>query len=674
MNTKLKKLFGSKPVIWVPMWGISKLRARGGGYAGEIPGEALWFDEWYDRAMSRENAERLAGMGVNLVVLPFSLGASVAAEKQERDDFEKMTKYLHEFGIVCLPYLQFQNMLQEENVPENTVWSRTLDGGRQQYCYWRRTACQSSSGFMNYFKQAFQDAVKRGADGIWIDNNYLIPCTCELCRRDFVQYLEENCRYLLDRLYLKDFSQIEIPPLLWLVDDPIVQAYLDFNCERNMKIHRELKDYLESIKSDAIFASNPALFRGNSYVERGIDFYDMFKVNDLMYLENKFFPEEKNGQVSGNYHGFIAGEALGTPGIPGAWKKADFDATSGHMTSGLPQSPSEIERALLEAPVFGGVSGAFWSVRTVPENMCAKADDQLKMLYEMPQIYEPMAETLSYIKSLPVFGERRNLAEIAVLYHQDSLKLDFAVHHAALHGTEELLLTSGNPYNILHSREMRENINKYRLLILPEVRLLNEEECGILEEYVANGGNILLLGRKCGFYDEARRPRLDTALRDLSGASCFGELETLHFNKYGEGAVALVYSKDVCDIEFVNLMSATPESKAVPNWLNDPTLILNAVDKLLDGRKLVELKASSKIAVTVAEIDKQRIAVQLFSCAEEPVPENVRIKINIPDLAKDVTLYRFKQDLLEVSADDDGWVEVLGFSRHAALIFYKDEV
>ena len=111
-----------------------------------------------------------------------------------------------------------------------------------------------------------------------------------------------------------------------------------------------------------------------------------------------------------------------------------------------------------------------------------------------------MRETLKYIKSLPVFGERRNLAEVAVVYHQDSMKLDFDVHHAAVHGMEELLLTSGIPHNALYSCDLKEQINNYRLVILPEVRLLRESEAAIVEQYVNNGGSILILGRDCGFF------------------------------------------------------------------------------------------------------------------------------------------------------------------------------
>ncbi len=580
-HKNLQKLFGNKPIIWVPMWGISKLRGRGGRYAGEIPGEALWYDQWYDRAMSRENAEKLAGLGVNLVILPFSLGASAVAEQQERDDFEKMTRHLHEFGIASLPYLQYQNMLQEENVPEGSVWAKTLAGKTQQYNYWRRTVCQSSSGFINYFKQTFSDAIDRGADGIWIDNNYLKPCRCEICARAFTEYLEGNCAALLKRLYLQDFSNIEIPPSLDFIDDPIVQAFIDFNCERNVKIHHELKTHLKSISPDAVFATNPALFRGNAYAERGIDFYNMFKANDLIYLENKFFPEEKAGQTSGNYHGFITGDALGTPGIPGAWKKADFDATSGRVTSGLPDSKSEIERALLEAPVFGGVVGAFWSIRNVPKAQCATAEDQLKMYYEMLAIYEPMHETLAYIKSLPVFGERHNLADIAILHHQDSMKLDFDNHHAALHGIEELLMTSGIPYNLLHSFDLKDKIKNNRLLILPEVRLLSEAEAGIIKKYVNDGGSVLILGRDCGFYDESRHSRLDSILRDISGVSCFGGLESPYCNSYGQGMSVLIAGQGTCEINYINLMSATANSKIAPNWLNEPAVIIESIDKLL---------------------------------------------------------------------------------------------
>ncbi len=673
MNAKIRKLFGTKPIVWVPMWGISKLRKRGGRFAGEIPGEALWFDRWYDHAMSRENAAKLAEMGVNLVILPFSLGASAEAEKQERDDYEKMTGILHEFGIVSLPYLQYQNMLQEENVPEGSIWAETLEGKAQQYCYWRRTVCQSSAGFINYFKEAISDAVKRGSDGIWIDNNYLKPCRCELCQEKFKSYLEKNYSHLLDELYLRDFNNIELPQsLAFYVDDPIAQAFQNFNCDRNMEIHHELKDHLESIKPDALFASNPALYRGNSYIERGIDFYNMFKVNDLIYLENKFFPEEKNGQTSGNYHGFVTGDNLGTPAIPGAWKKADFDATSGKFISGLPKTRSEVERVLLEAPVFGGISGAFWAIRNIPKQQCQSSADQLKMYYEQPVIHQAMRDTLSYVKSLPVFGERFNLAEIAVLYHQDCLSFDFDNHHAALHGTEELLMTSGIPYNILHSFDLEEQIDHFRLVILPETRLMRDSEAAILKKYVNGGGKVLILGADSGYYDEIRRPRFDSVIMGIIGASSFEQKESPFYNTCGQGKSALITGSGCRDKEYINLMSATEGSKIAPNWLNAPEKIVEAIDTLLDGKRQIKRLSCSQVAVSIAEIEQQKVAIQLFSYADDALPETIELEVSLTGVSEMAELYRFGHEKQQISSQNKVFT-IPAFKRHAAIIFEKNK-
>ena len=68
--------------IWVPMWGISKLRRRGGSFAGAIPGDARWFDAWYSHAMSEETFEQLRRLGVGVVILPFSLGGTAEQEAE----------------------------------------------------------------------------------------------------------------------------------------------------------------------------------------------------------------------------------------------------------------------------------------------------------------------------------------------------------------------------------------------------------------------------------------------------------------------------------------------------------------------------------------------------------------------------------------------------------------
>ena len=46
-KARRRRHFGDRPVVWVPFWGISKLRRRGGVFPGEIPGELIDYDKWY---------------------------------------------------------------------------------------------------------------------------------------------------------------------------------------------------------------------------------------------------------------------------------------------------------------------------------------------------------------------------------------------------------------------------------------------------------------------------------------------------------------------------------------------------------------------------------------------------------------------------------------------------
>ena len=50
-KARLRRHFGDRPVAWVPFWGISKLRLRGGIFAGEIPGDMIDYDKWYARML-----------------------------------------------------------------------------------------------------------------------------------------------------------------------------------------------------------------------------------------------------------------------------------------------------------------------------------------------------------------------------------------------------------------------------------------------------------------------------------------------------------------------------------------------------------------------------------------------------------------------------------------------
>ena len=104
-------------------------------------------------------------------------------EAQEHADFRHTAALCHEYGIKALPYLQYQNILQESMYPEAPCWSEDVFGKARYYASYRRTLCQSSKAFRDYIKALIRSSQQDGADGIWIDNTYLHPCFCPECRK-----------------------------------------------------------------------------------------------------------------------------------------------------------------------------------------------------------------------------------------------------------------------------------------------------------------------------------------------------------------------------------------------------------------------------------------------------------------------------------------------------------
>lgn len=634
MNDKVHSVFGSKPIIWIPAWAISKLRKRTGKYAAAIEGEGEWFDDWYARFMSQSTVDMLADLGVNLVALPFSLGASEATERAEREDFERMTAMLHQRDILSVPYIQYQNILQEVFELPGAPWGVNLDGSPKQFAYWRRTVCQSAPAFIDYLKGLISDAVRRGADGVWIDNTHLAPCRCDCCQGNFKEWLTRNRADLLDDLYFDDFSRVEIPRAIGATFDPIVRALIEFNCERNLGILRTLKAHLESLKPNGLFASNPGLYRIdslNGLYGKGIDYYQLVSLHDFMYLENKFFPGFSDGQTTGNYHGLIATESCGSMGIPGGWKHGDFDETGvamGTHTSGFPSTAEEIRRALFEAVAFGGAISMVWSIRGLPERLCSSPDDLMRFYIEHPSIMEPTREALTFLRPLPVFGASQNRANIAVLRHRNSLAYNGPWSWPAVHAAEEMLQQNGLPFDVLFSEDFAARAAGYAVIILPEVAVLSDEDTAHIANYVADGGRILVLGN-AGIYTERMKTRREFSLHSVTGVSRFRRPADFVFTTHGKGLSGCLPLCGPSDIRINNAMHKT-DVMYFPRWHTPGTKekVTAALLKLLGSDRQIAIQSPALTAASARRTEDGRTAIHLLSYTMHPGPQTVTIDVH----------------------------------------------
>lgn len=626
MNTseKLKHHFSSKPVVWVAMWGLSKLRKRGGGFAGALDGKAKYYDKWYARAMSEDTAKKLADLGVNLAILPFSVGGGADIEKEERYDFERTTSYMHKHGIVSLPYFQWQNILQEASKLPDMKWAVRLDGSRQGFAYWRRTACQSSKGFLDYMRGLTTDAMNRGADGIWIDNTYLHPCRCKLCETNFSKYLTENRKDLLDLLYLKDFDSVEIPPAIHpRILDPVMQAYIEFNCHRCESTLQEVKDHLEGITPNALFASNPALHRGANHYEKGVDLYRQGKLHDILYLENKLCPVVKDNFISGNFHGFISFSELDCATVAGSWKaEVDFDSTVESSSSGMPETKDEVESPVFEGPTYNNFAGMFWTVRSRYHGICEKPEDLMDMYFEKEDIYGWMKDSVSAISKTEQPKAAKNIANIAIYHSKPSLSFSHPTAFPSLCCAEEMLLRNLLPYNILYSEEA-ERIKEYELVVIPKASFMSDNEAKIITDYVKDGGNILVIGDS-SLFDEYGFIREDFALKDATGVGYFDRIKSLTVNKVGKGNAAYIPSGKNTSRLIPNLR----EENHIPGWYEKESEIIAAINNILGDNKPLSVEAKGNIGVSLSKDNSGKTIVKLMSYDTGAAVQTITILLN----------------------------------------------
>ncbi|HEY6448307.1 MAG TPA: alpha-amylase family protein [Acidobacteriaceae bacterium] len=135
---------------------------------------------------------------------------------------------------------------------------------------------------------------------------------------------------------------------------------------------------------------------------------------------------------------------------------------------------------------------------------------------------------------------RRSLANIGLVMGQSTQVLykgPAAAHatnymHETTQGIYEALLAGRFSFDFVHEELLEpERLSKYRVLLLPNVALLSEAQCGQIRDYVARGGS-LLASFETSLYDENLRPRSNFGLGDLFGIRRAGDVVGTNGNAY----------------------------------------------------------------------------------------------------------------------------------------------
>jgi hypothetical protein len=155
-----------------------------------------------------------------------------------------------------------------------------------------------------------------------------------------------------------------------------------------------------------------------------------------------------------------------------------------------------------------------------------------------------------------------SLARIGMVYSQDTFV--FASEHYEDHqnGMYQALLEARQPFDMVHANRLDlERIRRYRLLVLPNIVVLDDRQCQQLREFVAAGGSILAT-HETSLRGAEGRQRSDFGLADLFGATRTGATEGPTRNS------------------FMNLHWNDPAAHPILSGFEDAKVIVNPVRRV----------------------------------------------------------------------------------------------
>lgn len=301
---------------------------------------------------------------------------------------------------------------------------------------WKRLCFNSP--YVEYLCKQLQEVVKEfpDCDGIFLDIIFQFDCGCKYC----LKWMEDNG---LDATIAKDRKKCV-----------------------NFALHR----YYE-LSTNAIRSINPdmPIFHNSGHIQRGNR--DIFKF--ISHLEIESLPTGgwgyDNFPISAKYCKNLPFDFLGMTG--------KFHTTWGEF--GGYKHPNALQYECSAMIAFGA--------------KCS-IGDQLHPSGEMNMsTYRLIGKSYEYIKKCESFCKNiENVAEIALLSAQSVIE---GGRHAGKDndiGAARILLEGHFLFDVIDT-EM--NFSKYKLLILPDVICVNDVLKERLDDYLSNGGKLILTGQ-----------------------------------------------------------------------------------------------------------------------------------------------------------------------------------
>lgn len=452
-------------------------------------------------------------------------------------------------------------------------------------------------------------AVADGFDMLGFDNAACsvepAACQCDVCRRKFRLFL--NRKYDLrtpagrkaawDRFALPSFACVEPPnwhrwaqPInLFEIDDPMIQEWVDFKCACLRESIAELSNCARRLKPDIVVEWNCySAFGDNGPFWVGVDTHRNMAHVDAVYNEmDPFAGITADGVITGMVPAFKLFRGYGRFMLA----NCNYHA----------KSEGELCLSVAENLAFNA-----GHVGMLPGGYTHAAVDAGK---------RPLLK-----RYIDFAAEHRDLyrgptsaAEIAVIESFETLAFDRIGAHQSRAAVCQTLLAGNADFDVL-TLDRLDEAARYRLLVLPNVRLLSDAHVARLLDYVRAGGR-LLLTEETALCDAGFRRRAVSPLAEQAG-------------RLGEGEI-----RHVARLTYPRRFSYRPE-----DWRIDPrlwgrpaehALILRHVRELLAPKPVLEVRAPFG-CVSTLQADRHALVLHLLNYDVRKPLHGIAVRLQPP--------------------------------------------
>jgi hypothetical protein len=447
-------------------WEPLIFRVRRDGSDGYIPTTEQ--RNAYLREHSPEMIARLKDLGVNFIMMHCYKGAGLSAERESMADAVRFSKLCYDAGLHVGVYNYSGAFLWEplfEEIPHAKDWvlldvkGKPRTYGSATYRYrWNR----NHPGARAFYRKIVSFAVNEiNADLLHFDNYAHGPGSDRNSVNRFRQYLRVT--FTPDQLKkagIKDLETVR-PPMTGSPTNLLRRAWLDFSCQSLADSYHEMSRYARTLRSDILIECNPG--GPGNYIRAPVDHGRLLQGGEAFWDESR-----ESGFRNRRLYTRIR-----TYKVAKRMNNMAFTYTT---------KPLEIAESMAFNLDCLGCVCWFEYAKIVSKPGSKKAVS--------PKL-EPFIRFYHVHRDL--FREAKVVADVAVLRSFSSQVFADSKYARLAYEVEQTLIDNHVCFQIIFSQQL-DNLDRYKVLVLPGCIALSDQHIEQIEKYVQSGGRICTIG------------------------------------------------------------------------------------------------------------------------------------------------------------------------------------